>query len=287
MNTTHTADHTQVLRLIVEGRRRHIQDAKRLTPVGEIRSRIKDLEPTRGFRAAVSPGQNEVAVVAELKKASPSRGVIRADFSPVELARCLAAGGAAALSVLTEPDFFLGDPAYLGRVRAAVGLPLLRKDFIVDAYQVYESRVLGADAVLLIVKIIDPPLLSDLIGITRDLGMDALVEVNTAGELETALSSGADIIGINNRNLETFDVDRDTAVGLSRLIPVGVTPMALSGIRSRADIDDGIRAGIRSFLIGETLMRIPDPGDMVRALHDLTRNADAGTSGGGRDDGPY
>ncbi|MBN2224278.1 MAG: indole-3-glycerol phosphate synthase TrpC [Deltaproteobacteria bacterium] len=271
MSTTHTTDSTPILRRIVEARRRHIRDAKRLTTVRDLLSRIDDLEPPREFRAAVSPGKTDVAVVAELKKASPSRGVIRSDFRPAELARCLAQNGAAALSVLTEPDFFLGDPAYLEQVRTAVGLPLLRKDFIVDPYQVYESRVLGADALLLIVKIVQPGLLADLIGVARDLGMDALVEINTQHELETALSAGADTIGINNRNLETFGVDRDTAVRLSRHIPDEVTPVAMSGIRSRADIDECARAGIRSFLIGETLMRIPDIGDMGRTLGQLAQ----------------
>ncbi len=191
MSATHATDPTPILRRIVEGRRRHVEDAGRLIDIKELRNQIGYLEPPRGFRAAVSPEPSDVAVIAELKKASPSRGVIRTDFPPAELARCLAENGAAALSVLTEPDFFFGDPAYLGQVRAAVGLPLLRKDFIVDPYQVYESRVLGADALLLIVKILDRPLLADLIGLTRDLGMEPLVEVNTEDELETALAAGS------------------------------------------------------------------------------------------------
>jgi indole-3-glycerol phosphate synthase len=278
MNTTHPIDPGLILGRIIERQHRRVRDTGRLVPTRELKSRIGDLGPPRGFRAAVSPGPTDVAVIAELKKGSPSRGVIRRDFSPVGLAHCLAQNGAAALSVLTEPDFFFGNPAYLGQVRAAVDLPLLRKDFIIDPYQVYESRVLGADALLLIVKIVDRELLIDLMGIARDAGLDALVEVNTEDELETALGAGADLIGINNRDLETLAVDRDTAVRLVPLIADDITTVALSGIRSRADIDDCVRAGIRSFLIGQTLMQIPDVGDMGRLLRELARETTLETS---------
>jgi indole-3-glycerol phosphate synthase len=269
MSTTHANNPGPILSQIVESRRRCVTNSKRLITMRQLLNQMGGLEPTRGFRAAVSPVKPDVAVIAELKKGSPSRGIIRNDFPPVELARCLAENGAAALSVLTEPDFFFGDPAYLGQVRAVVSLPLLRKDFIVDPYQVYESRIMGADAVLIIVKIIDRPLLVDLMGVARDVALDALVEVNTERELETALSAGADLIGINNRNLETLGVDRDTAIRLGRLIPNDVTAVAMSGVRSRADIDDSVRAGIRSFLIGTALMEIADIDDMGRALQDL------------------
>lgn len=275
MNTPHTNEKVPVLRRIVEKRRQRIADARRLVTEQQLRSRMGELERTRGFRTAVSPKTPDVAVIAELKKGSPSRGVIRADFIPVDLARCLAENGAAALSVLTEPDFFFGDPVYLGQVRTVVDLPLLRKDFIIDPYQVYESRVLGADALLIIVKIVDRPLLVDLMGIARDVGLDALVEVNDEPELETALSAGADLIGINNRNLETLTVDRDTAVRLGRLIPDTVTTIAMSGIRSRDDVEDCLGAGIRSFLVGGSLMEIPDISDMGRALRALAK-ADGG-----------
>lgn len=270
MSTTHPGGPMPVLRLIVETRRRRIREAKRLVPERGLRSRIYDLEPTRGFRTAVSPGMSDVAVIAELKRGSPSRGVIRDDFSPGPLARCFAENGAAALSVLTEPDFFFGDPEYLEKVRTAVTLPLLRKDFIIDPYQVYESRVLGADALLIIVKIVDRPLLTDLMGIARDVGLDALVEIQTERELETALSAGADLIGINNRNLETLGINMDTAVRLSRHIPDTVTTVAMSGFGSRSDIDDCLGAGIRSFLVGGALMQIPDIDEMGRALQRLT-----------------
>jgi len=277
MNTPHTNETVPVLRRIVEKRRQRVEDARRLFTERQLLGRIGDCERTRGFRAAVSPKTSDVAVIAELKKGSPSRGVIRADFAPVDLARCLAENGAAALSVLTEPDFFLGDPAYLGQVRSVVDLPLLRKDFVIDPYQVYESRALGADALLIIVKIVDRPLLVDLMGIARDVGLDALVEVNDEPELETALWAGADLIGINNRNLETLAVDRGTAVRLGRLIPDTVTAIAMSGIRSRDDIEDCLVAGIRSFLVGGSLMEIPDIVDMGRALRALAK-----AGGGGR-----
>jgi indole-3-glycerol phosphate synthase len=278
MSTTPATDPTPILRRIVESRKRHVHDARRLIDTPELLSRIGYLDPPKGFAAAVSPGPAEVAVIAELKKGSPSRGIIRTVFPPVELARCLSENGAAALSVLTEPDFFFGDPTYLAQVRTAVNLPLLRKDFIVDEYQVYESRVLGADAILLIVKIVDRNVLTDLIGLARHLGMDSLVEVNTEDELETALAAGSGLIGINNRNLETLAVDRDTAARLGRLIPDGITTVAMSGIGCREDIDRYGRVGIRSFLIGEMLMRIPDTRDMGRALRDLTRRATGETS---------
>ncbi len=270
MSITRTTGSSPILPQIIQSRRRRVQDARRSLPVRELMARIADLDPARGFRAAVSPETTDVAVIAELKKGSPSRGVIRKEFSPVDLALCFAQNGASAVSVLTEPDFFFGDPAYLSGVRRVVDLPLLRKDFIIDPYQVYESRALGADALLLIVKILDRPLLERLIGITRDMGMDALVEVNTEGELETALTAGAGLIGINNRNLETLAVDRDTAVRLAPLVPDDITAVALSGIRSRADIRRYERLGLRSFLIGETLMKIPDIQDMGRALRELT-----------------
>jgi indole-3-glycerol phosphate synthase len=277
MDKTLTTGAATFLHRIVENRRQLLDRDMRTVPLSELIGRADEFGPPRGFRSAVTPDPDKVAVIAELKKASPSRGVIRQDFAAVELARCLAHNGAAALSVLTEPDFFLGDPASLGLVRREVGLPLLRKDFIVNPYQVHESRALGADALLLIVKIVDPGLLVDLMGTAREVGLDALVEVNTECELDTALSAGADLIGINNRNLETFDVDRDTAARLCPLIPDGITTVALSGIRSRDDIDDGVRAGIRSFLIGETLMRIPDIGDMGRQLRALTQSNDDST----------
>jgi indole-3-glycerol phosphate synthase len=276
--TTHANDAGPILQRIVESRRQHVKNAKRLVSAQRLRNRIPGLEPTRGFRAAVSPEKPDVAVIAELKRGSPSAGIIRRDFSPAGLARCLAENGAAALSVLTEPDFFFGDPAYLEQVRAAVSLPLLRKDFIIDPYQVYESRVLGADAALIIVKIVDRPLLADLMGIAREVGLDALVEVNTEHELETALWAGADLIGINNRDLETLAVDRDTAIRLGRLIPGTVTAVALSGIRSRADIDDCVRVGIRSFLVGGSLMQVPDLDDMGLAMRRLAETHPTGKS---------
>lgn len=271
MNMPRNACPQQMLGRIVEARRRRLREAKSATTLAELKDRIADLEPARGFRAAVSPQESDVAIIAELKKASPSRGVIRADLDPVGLARCLAENGARALSVLTEPDFFLGAPEYLGQVRAAVDLPLLRKDFIVDPYQVYESRVLGADALLIIVRIVTRSEITDLMGTARNVGLECLVEVNTEQELEEALDAGADLIGINNRNLETLAVDRETAMRLGRLIGGRAVAVAMSGIRSRADIDACVRTGIRSFLVGTTLMQIPDIDNMGRALRLMAR----------------
>ena len=218
----------------------------------------------RDFAAALSG--DSLNVIAELKKASPSRGVLRADFDPVALAQSLAAAGAAALSVLTEEDFFQGSLTNLKTAREAASVPALRKDFLFDPWQVWEARSVGADSFLLITAILEDALLADLILLGRELGMEPLVEVHTRAELDRALASGARIIGVNNRDLRTFTVRLETSLELIASIPDDCIAVSESGLRSRADLDRLRAAGFDAFLIGEQLMQAPDPAAALGAL---------------------
>lgn len=214
---------------------------------------------TRGFRRAIEAAGPPCALIAEIKKASPSKGVIRPDFDPVAIAKSYEAGGATCLSVLTDVSYFQGSPDYLQQVRDAVALPLLRKDFTIDPVQVYEARVLGADAILLIVAAVPSAArLAELRTIAESLGMDALVEVHDAGELEIALASGATLIGVNNRNLHDFSVDLGTFGTLASQFGDGVTAVAESGILSNEDVRTVVAAGADAILVGEALMRQHD-----------------------------
>ncbi len=224
----------------------------------------REAPPPRDMRAAVR--RETVALIAEIKRASPSRGVLLADLDPVALATTYAANGAAALSVLTDARFFGGDLAHLVAVRAAVSVPVLRKDFVLDPYQVYEARAAGADAVLLIVAALDDARLADLHALVADLGMAALVEVHDEAELERALALGAPLIGVNNRDLHTFAVDLATTERLTRLLPQEVTLVAESGIFSGADVRRMGAAGARAVLVGEALVTAPDVAARVREL---------------------
>jgi len=221
--------------------------------------------PPRGFRAALSM-MGTVSLIAEVKKASPSAGVIRADFDPVALARAYERAGAACVSVLTDRQFFQGDPAFLSRIREALALPLLRKDFILDPVQVTESRALGADACLLIVAALEPQALRRLTDAVRALGMDALIEVHSEDEMALALAAGADLIGINNRDLRTFTVSLEVTERLAPLAPEDVVLVAESGIKTRADVERLKACGISAVLVGETLMRSEDVEAATRAL---------------------
>ncbi len=215
-------------------------------------------------------------MIAEVKRSSPSKGLIREDFDPVEIAGLYAKNGASAVSVLTERKFFEGRPAYVPQIRKAVNLPLLRKDFIIDAYQVSETRVLGADALLLIARLLEAGELLEFIGFASELGLAALVEVHDESDVEKALSAGARVVGINNRDLETFRTDLEVSTRLARLVPEGVTIVSESGINSRQDIERLMEAGIHSFLVGESLMREPDIGKKLRELLGQDRKQAAG-----------
>ena len=212
-------------------------------------------------------------LIAEVKKASPSAGVIRADFEPVSIARTYQAHGASCLSVLTDVPYFQGHLSYLGAIRAAVVIPLLRKDFLIDEYQVVEARVAGADCVLLIAEILDDPTLRALLERARSLGMDALVELHDAENLDRVLAAGADLVGINNRDLRTFRTDLEHSVRLRERVPPGVTLVAESGIHTRADVERLEAAGIDAILVGESLMRADDIGRAVENLLGLDLSA--------------
>jgi indole-3-glycerol phosphate synthase len=206
------------------------------------------------------------AIIAEIKKASPSKGVLAPDLDPLALALSYQENGAAALSVLTERNFFQGSPELLAELRPRIDLPILRKDFILETVQVYESAAIGADALLLIVTLLPPATLRALLLLTQELGMEALVEVYTETEMADALKAGATLIGVNHRNLRTFEMDMERALDLAKMVPEGVTLVAASGLNTRADIERLMAGGIRAFLIGESLVKAPDAGAKLREL---------------------
>lgn len=211
--------------------------------------------------------RDSVNIIAEFKRRSPSKGVIREDANPIEIARAYQAGGAVAMSVLTEEDYFDGSLDDLRQVKSTIDLPVLRKDFIVDEYQVYESAVAGADAILLIVAVLDDELLARLRRLAEDeLHMDALVEVHTSEEMRRAVACGAKLIGVNNRDLRTFEVSLETSLSLAREAPAGALLISESGLNNAADLQRLYDAGYRGFLIGETLMRAEDPAAALRSL---------------------
>jgi len=253
-----------LLETIVAAARTRVQTRRELVPEAALEARIASQRGTRGFRAALSrPGVN---VIAECKRRSPSKGLLLADYDPVRIARSYEQAGAAAISVLTEPTFFDGDLSHLEAVRAVVGIPVLRKDFIVDRYQLLEARAFGADAVLLIVAALDDESLMRLRQEAESLGLDALVEVHDGAELDRAIAAGADVIGVNNRNLRTLEVDLEASDRLAVRMPAHVVAVAESGLRSREDVDRLAARGYRAFLVGERLMTAADPGAALGAL---------------------
>jgi indole-3-glycerol phosphate synthase len=257
-----------LLATIVAATRRIVAVRAGETPVETLRARAEAAPVRPGhFRKALERA-DRINVIAECKRRSPSRGLLRPSYDPVAIATGYEAGGAAALSVLTEPTFFDGSLEHLAAVRAAVGLPLLRKDFIVDAYQLYEARVAGADAVLLIVAALSPADLRALLSEAARLGLDALVEVHNQDELEVAIEAGAPIVGVNNRNLRDFTVTLETSYRLIERIPRGVLAVSESGLKSAEDLSGLRAAGYRGFLLGERLMTSPEPGAALRGLLD-------------------
>lgn len=234
----------------------------------ELSARAAAAPAPRGFGAALTARvkAGNAAVIAEVKKASPSKGVLREDFDPQAIAKSYALGGAAALSVLTDERFFQGRDAYLEEARAASGLAVLRKDFVIDAYQVYEARALGADCILLIVAALGDASLNDLAGLALHLGMDVLVEVHDADELARALPMQGTLLGINNRNLRTFETRLDTTLNLLDAIPEGRFVVTESGILERTDVELMRAHGVHAFLVGEAFMRAPDPGARLNEL---------------------
>jgi indole-3-glycerol phosphate synthase len=253
---------SDILQRILTRTREEIAQRSARVPLAELSARGADLPPTRGFAAALAAkvATGVPAVIAEVKKASPSQGVIRADFDPAAIACSYAAHGAACLSVLTDADFFQGCEAYLEQARQAGGLPVLRKDFTIDAYQVYEARAIGADCILLIVAALDDATLLELALLAASIDLDVLVEVHDAAELDRALAIPAPLIGINNRDLRTFATSLDTSLRLRARADNDRLLVSESGIRTPDDVARLRHGGIHAFLVGETFMRAPDPG---------------------------
>jgi len=257
-----------VLRTIFDRKIEEVAARRQQRSLAELEQAASLMDPARGFRRALADkvASGNAAVIAEVKKASPSKGVIREHFHPAEIAASYEAGGAACLSVLTDIDFFQGADAYLQAARTACALPVLRKDFTLDPYQIWEARALGADAILLIVACLELPHLKDLHDCAWEAGLDVLVEVHDEAELDEALTLGGDLIGINNRDLHTFETSLDTTYKLLARIPQGVQVVTESGVSSAEQVNEMRRHGVHSFLIGETFMRAEDPGAALAAM---------------------
>jgi indole-3-glycerol phosphate synthase len=259
---------SDVLATILARKAEEVADRRTRVPLAELRARAADRAPLRGFEAALRArlAAGRPAVIAEVKKASPSKGVIRADFRPAEIAAQYERGGAACLSVLTDRDFFQGHEDYLVAARAACGLPVLRKDFTIDDYQVHEALALGADAILLIVAALDDARLRGLCDLGLSLGLGVLVEVHDGEELERALSTRSALVGINNRNLRTFDTRLSTTLDLRDRVPADRLLVTESGIHAPSDVATMRTAGVHAFLVGEAFMRADDPGAELARL---------------------
>jgi len=256
-----------ILDTIVQDKKKELAEAKQKTPLETLKSRMTDLPQVRDFAGALTAAHpSSVRIIAEVKKASPSKGILCQQFDPVAIARAYGDGGAAAVSVLTEKNYFQGSLEYLRAIKEAIPLPVLRKDFIFDPYQLYESRAYGADAVLLIAGMLSEELLAELLQLSRALSLCHLVEVHDQNDLQKALAAGAEIIGINNRDLKTFVTDIRTTIDLLPAIPEDKIVVSESGISSRQDIKQLTAAGVDAFLIGETLMKEKNPGIKLREL---------------------
>jgi indole-3-glycerol phosphate synthase len=256
---------------IVDAKAARLEAVRRATPLEAMIQRASELSNRAGRSFARALARTDhINIIAEIKGRSPSKGIIREVFDPVQIAESYQSGGAVALSVLCEEDFFDGSLDHLEAVSGVVDLPLLRKDFIIDEYQIYESAARSADAVLLITAILDDPLLGRLLGLARELNLDALVEVHSSDEMKRAVRAGANIIGVNNRNLTTFEVDLNTSFELAEMAPRDAILVSESSLSRGSDIRRLKQAGFSGFLVGEHLMRAEDPG---RALHDLIAEA--------------
>ena len=250
---------------IVAYKREELALQKRQVALGQLQDMPLFHSQPPGFFQTLS-AWNGRTIIAEVKKASPSKGVIRQDFDPLALARIYESSGAAAISVLTEKKFFQGSLEYLKQIRQQVALPLLRKDFVFDDYQVYEARAYGASAILLIVAILEDARLHDLMHLAQTLGIDCLVEVHDEAECERALAYGASLLGINNRDLRTFHTTIETTERLMQILPSDILVVSESGLSTRHQLDRLEAQGVRAFLIGETFMAAPDPGEPLRSL---------------------
>ena len=256
-----------ILQRILQRKSEEIAAAMSITPIAELTAMVRDCAPQRGFenelRQVLAKGP---AVIAEIKKASPSAGVIREDFQPAAIARSYESAGAACLSVLTDRDFFQGDVQYLREARDACRLPVLRKDFMIDPWQILESRVLGADCILLIAAALEQPVLQNLLNVAKESGMDVLIEVHDEAEMERALQLDHDLIGVNNRNLNTFETSLATSERLKKMLSDDKMLVTESGIRTNADVRRMLESGISTFLVGEAFMREEDPGFALKRM---------------------
>jgi len=257
-----------ILKKIIARKQEEIADCKAKKSLADLQAELVNASPVRGFvdsiRRKLAAGES--AVISEIKKASPSKGVLREDFQPAEIAKSYAAAGAACLSVLTDIDFFQGSDEYLQQARAACELPVIRKDFIIDPYQVVEARVIGADCILLIVAVLEDEQMQTLCSLATELGMDVLVEVHDEQELQRALKLNIPLMGINNRNLRTFDTSLETTIELLEQIPEDRIVVTESGIHTKDDVELMRQHHVNTFLVGEAFMREEDPGNKLHAL---------------------
>jgi indole-3-glycerol phosphate synthase len=253
-----------ILDKIVKSKRKVLDESKLNCNISVLQDIINRQPEVLNFKDSLKKqSSSDIRIIAEVKKASPSKGIIRDDFDPIKIARQYEINDASAISVLTETEFFMGKLEFLKEIKNAVNIPVLRKDFLFDPYQLYEARANGADAVLLIAAILEKPLLDELLSIVKKLSMSALVEIHTKEELEKVLQTDAEIIGINNRNLKTFNTDLQTSIDLIADIPDSKIIVTESGIKTKEDILKLSKAGVDAFLIGETFMRADNPGEML------------------------
>lgn len=261
-----------ILQTIIARKRQIVAERREQVPLTDVKQDIRRQPGTRGFARAIARKvkRRQAAIIAEIKKASPSKGVIREDYDPATIARRYEDSGAACLSVLTDVDFFQGSDTHLGLARSMVSLPVLRKDFIVHPYQVYESRAIGADCILLIAAVLDIEEMHELNDLARALDLDVLIEVHNREELNKVLTLSPSLIGINNRNLKTFDVDLNTTLDLLRDMPDDTVVITESGIRQRQDVARMLSNDVYGFLVGEAFMREPDPGKALENLFSQT-----------------
>jgi indole-3-glycerol phosphate synthase len=257
-----------ILKKIISRKHEEIKARQKQRDLEQVMEAVNQAPPLRGFVASIKQRifAGEAAVISEIKKASPSKGVIRENFIPADIAKSYEEGGASCLSVLTDVDFFQGCDEYLIEARAACKLPVIRKDFIIDPYQVYEARAMGADCILLIVSVLDNQTLNQLYTLARALGMDVLIEVHDEDELQRSLPLGADLVGINNRNLRTFETSLNTTIDMLPQIPEGRIVVTESGIHTAEDVQQMRKNNINAFLVGEAFMRVDEPGAELKQL---------------------
>ena len=264
-------DTPDILKKILDVKAEELEHRQRQRSLADLKAEAEDCAETRGFTSAIQAklAAGLPAVIAEIKKASPSKGVIREDFKPADIAKSYAEAGAACLSVLTDIKFFQGDDAYLQQARSACPLPVLRKDFMIDPYQIYESRVIGADCILIIVSALSDMQMQDLVGTAREVDLDILVEVHDRDELECGLMLRTPLIGINNRNLRTFETDLNTTLGLLTDVFHDRTVVTESGIHTTDDVQLMRKNEVNTFLVGEAFMAAKNPGDKLKELFEL------------------